>query len=42
MTFLFRDAAGGALTAKAVMSMSEDDFEKLSDKDLARLRGDVL
>ena len=36
------DAAGGALTAKAVMSMSEDDFEKLSDKDLARLRGDVL
>lgn len=36
------DAAGGALTAKAVMGMSEDDFEKLSDKDLARLRGDVL
>lgn len=36
------DAAGGALTAKAVMNMSEDDFEKLSDKDLARLRGDVL
>ncbi len=36
------DAAGGALTAKAVMKMSEDDFEKLSDKDLARLRGDVL
>lgn len=35
-------AAGGALTAKAVMNMSEDDFEKLSDKDLARLRGDVL
>ena len=36
------DAAGGALTAKAVMAMSEDDFAKLSEKDLARLRGDIL
>ena len=36
------DAAGGALTAKAVLQMSEDEFAKLSDKDLARLRGDAL
>ena len=36
------DAAGGALTAKAVMDMDEDEFAKLSDKDLARLRGDTL
>lgn len=36
------DAAGGALTAKAVMQMSEADFEKLDEKDLARLRGDTL
>ena len=36
------DAAGGALTAKAVMQMDEDEFAKLSDKDLARLRGDIL
>ena len=36
------DVAGGALTAKAVMQMSEADFEKLDEKDLARLRGDTL
>lgn len=36
------DAAGGALTAKAVMQMSEDEFAKLSEKDLARLRGDTM
>lgn len=36
------DAAGGALTTKAVMSMSDADFDKLSDKDLARLRGDTM
>ena len=36
------DAAGGALTAKAVMQMSEEEFAKLSEKDLARLRGDIL
>lgn len=36
------DAAGGALTAKAVMQMDEDEFAKLSEKDLARLRGDTL
>lgn len=34
--------AGGALTAKAVLAMSEKEFEKLSDKDLSRLRGDTL
>lgn len=36
------DAAGGALTAKAVMAMSEEEFAKLSEKDLAKLRGDEL
>lgn len=36
------DAAGGALTAKAVLQMSEDEFAKLNEKDLARLRGDAL
>ncbi len=36
------DTAGGALTAKAVMAMSEEEFSKLSEKDLARLRGDEL
>lgn len=36
------DAAGGALTAKQVMEMSDEDFAKLSDKDLAKLRGDVM
>lgn len=36
------DAAGGALTAKAVLQMSEDEFAKLNEKDLARLRGDTL
>ena len=36
------DAAGGALTAKTVMQMSEEEFAKLSEKDLARLRGDTL
>ena len=36
------DTAGGALTAKAVMAMDEDEFVKLSEKDLARLRGDTL
>lgn len=36
------DAAGGALTAKTVMQMSEEEFAKLSEKDLSRLRGDTL
>lgn len=36
------DVAGGALTAKAVIEMSEEDFNKLSEKDLAKLRGDEL
>lgn len=36
------DAAGGALTAKAVLEMGEEEFAGLSEKDLARLRGDTL
>ena len=36
------DVAGGALTAKAVMDMSDAEFDKLSPKDLAKLRGDTL
>ena len=36
------DAAGGALTAKAVMDMDDDEFAKLDEKDLAKLRGDSL
>ena len=34
------DKAGGALTAKDVMKMSQDDFRKLPDDVLARMRGD--
>jgi len=34
------DAAGGALTTDVVMRMSEAEFDKLSERDLARLRGD--
>ena len=34
--------AGGALTPQTVMRMSEEEFDKLSDRDLARLRGDEL
>lgn len=33
---------GGKLTAQAVLSMSDADFAKLKDEDLARLRGDVM
>ena len=36
------DALGGAVTAAAVMKMKHDDFVKLSEADLARLRGDEL
>lgn len=33
---------GGALTAKAVIDMSEEEFEKLSEKELSKLRGDTM
>lgn len=33
---------GGALDAKAVMDMSQKDFAKLNEADLARMRGDTL
>ena len=36
------DKAGGALTSKDVMKLNQDDFSKLSDEMLARLRGDEL
>ena len=36
------DKAGGALTAKDVMKLSQDDFSKLSDEMLARMRGDEI
>lgn len=34
--------SGGALTAKAVIDMSEEEFEKLTDKELSKLRGDTM
>lgn len=34
------DKAGGSLSAKDVMKMSQDDFRKLPDDVLARMRGD--
>lgn len=34
------DKAGGGLTPKDVMSMSQEDFDKLTDEQLAKLRGD--
>jgi hypothetical protein len=34
------DKAGGSLSAKDVMKMSQDDFKKLPDDVLARMRGD--
>lgn len=34
------DKAGGSLTAKDVMKMSQEDFRKLPDDILARMRGD--
>ena len=36
------DKAGGALTAKDVMKLSQDDFKKLPDDVLASMRGDEL
>ena len=34
------DATGGKLTPEAVMAMSDDEFAKLDEKTLSRLRGD--
>lgn len=36
------DKAGGALTAADVKKMSQGDFAKLTDEQLAQMRGDVL
>ncbi|PTT42799.1 hypothetical protein DBR23_02645 [Acidovorax sp. HMWF018] len=36
------DKAGGALTAKDVMKLSQEDFGKLPDDVLARMRGDEV
>ena len=36
------DKAGGKLTADAVMKMSQDAFAKLTEEDLAALRGDDI
>ena len=36
------DANGGKLTAKSVMEMSDEEFAKLDERQLARLRGDEL
>lgn len=36
------DKMGGTLDAKVVMKMSQDEFAKLDDATLARMRGDVI
>lgn len=36
------DKIGGALTAQTAMKLSEDEFNKLDEKALARMRGDEL
>lgn len=36
------DKAGGALTATDIKNMSQSDFAKLTDEQLAQMRGDVL
>lgn len=36
------DKAGGSLSAKDVMKMSQDDFKKLPDDVLSRMRGDTF
>lgn len=36
------DRMGGGITAKEVMRMSQEDFNKLDEKTLARMRGDTL
>ena len=41
-TGLNSDAAGGGLDAKSVMNMGQDDFNKLPEEALSRLRGDTL
>lgn len=39
---LDHDTAGGQLSLDQVMKMGQDEFAKLSEKDLARLRGDEV
>ena len=41
-TGLDSDKAGGGLSAKDVMQMTQEDFMKLSDEQLAQMRGDTL
>lgn len=36
------DKAGGAMDAKAVMKMSQEDFGKLNEETLSRMRGDTI
>ena len=36
------DAAGGEITAKKVMEMTDEEFDKLDEKTLAKMRGDVM
>jgi hypothetical protein len=36
------DKAGGGFTAKDVMKMTQDEFSKLSDEALAKMRGDFI
>lgn len=36
------DKAGGGISAKDVMRMSQEDFNKLTEEQLARMRGDAL
>ena len=36
------DKAGGGLSPKDVMSMSQDEFARLTESQLARLRGDIV
>lgn len=36
------DKAGGGLSPKDVMAMSQDEFSKLTDEQLARMRGDIV
>lgn len=36
------DKAGGSINAKDVLKMSQDDFKKLDEETLSRMRGDVI
>ena len=36
------DKAGGGLSPKDVMSMSQEEFAKLTEDQLSRLRGDIV